>query len=135
MAIGGAILQNGLLTKLPTAFTSLFPRGIEIAYATIPEIPNLDPALRETVQQAFATSLKTVWQVMLGVSALGLLSSLPMSHYELTTRLDEKWVKGQSEEESIEGGLKSREDTQETAELNRLTAGVSEREPKDQDEI
>lgn len=93
VAIGGAILQNGLLTKLPASFLSLLPRGAEVAYATIPQIPNLEPTLRATVQEAFASSLRTIWLVMLGASGLGLLASLFMSHHELTRKLDEKWTR------------------------------------------
>lgn len=104
ISIGGAILQNGLLTKLPPSFTSHFPRGIEIAYSAIPEISHLDAELGLLVRQAFADSLKTIWQAMLGASVLGLICSLPMKHYELTLKLDGKWT-GDQNAESEKGPL------------------------------
>ncbi|KAJ7616691.1 major facilitator superfamily domain-containing protein [Mycena polygramma] len=63
-----ALLQNQLQTKLPTAFTAQFPPGVEIAYAAIPAIKELDAPLRKEVEKAFAKSMAVIWQTMLRIS-------------------------------------------------------------------
>lgn len=43
---------------------------------------------------AFADSLRVIWQVMIGVSGLGLVSSLLMEHKELHLETDQDWDLG-----------------------------------------
>jgi len=91
VTIGGAILQNELSSKLPAAFLSQFPAGTAIAYSIIPEIAGLQEPLRHEVAVAFADSLKVFWQVLIGVSALGFISSLFMKALPLQTATDKEW--------------------------------------------
>ncbi|KAI0259047.1 iron permease [Gloeopeniophorella convolvens] len=91
VTVGGAILQNELKRKLPEGFLQQFPQGVEIAFETIPVIPTLVPPLKDQVRATFAEALKVVWQVVLGISLAGFLSSLGMRQLELHTHIDEDW--------------------------------------------
>ena len=95
------MLQNELHKHLPTGFTSQFPQGTEIAYATIPAISGLPEPLRSEVREAFANSLKVVWEVLLAIAGLGLVSSLFMKALPLHSAVDDKWVL--QREVSVEG--------------------------------
>jgi hypothetical protein len=64
----------------------------QFAYAAIPLIPTLDPSLREEVQVAFADSLRVLWLVLVGVSALGLLSAALMRDVPMQGGVDKKWA-------------------------------------------
>ncbi|KZT02796.1 MFS general substrate transporter [Laetiporus sulphureus 93-53] len=107
MTIGSTVLQNELKRHLDSDFLAEFPTGAAIAYALIPEIPHLTPSLKLNAQTAFATSLKVFWEVLLGVGALGLLSSFLMKGLPLHTTLDEEWAmkersrKEESREEAV----------------------------------
>lgn len=68
-----------------------FPGGVAIAYSAIPLIPTLDEPLRSQVRVAFADSIRVIWLVLIGVGALGLLSSLFMKGLPLHTQIDESW--------------------------------------------
>ncbi|KAL6299612.1 iron permease [Sparassis latifolia] len=92
VTIGGTVLQNELKKKLPPAFTQEFPEGSAIAYSIIPLIPTLQEPLKSEVQLAFATSLRVVWQVLIGIAGLGFLFSLFMKHLPLHTSVDETWA-------------------------------------------
>jgi hypothetical protein len=85
---GGAILQNELNRKLPAAFLSQFPQGIEVA---IPIIPMLSQPFKDQVRNAFAEALKVVWRVTLGIALAGFLCSLGMRQLRLHTNIDEEW--------------------------------------------
>ncbi|KAI0087468.1 iron permease [Irpex rosettiformis] len=91
VTIGGTILQNQLVKRLPEAFSSLFPGGAELAYASISVVPTLEEPLRSEIQKAFSDSIRVIWQVMAGISGLGLLCSLPMKGLPLHTQVDERW--------------------------------------------
>ncbi|KAF9236868.1 MFS general substrate transporter [Melanogaster broomeanus] len=92
VTIGGTILQNELVKRLPSDFTSTIPDGgADLAYALIPELPLLQPQLLAQVEDAFAGGMMVIWQVLLGVAGLGLLCSLPMKGLPLTNSLDEQW--------------------------------------------
>jgi hypothetical protein len=88
---GGAILQNELNRKLPAAFLSQFPQGVQIAFSTIPIIPTLSQPFKDQVREAFAEALKVVWQAMLGIVFAGFLCSLGMRQLQLHTNIDEEW--------------------------------------------
>lgn len=83
------------------------PEGVALAYSVIPLIGKLDEPLRSEVRQAFGESIVVIWQVMLGVAALGLLSSLPMKALPLHTQVDERWgmEKGATRDHSDEIAL------------------------------
>ncbi|TFK91566.1 iron permease [Polyporus arcularius HHB13444] len=107
IAIGGTILQNVLLHDLPPSFVQTLPQGVEIAYAIIPSIPTLDPVFKDQVRHAFARATQLIWRVLLGVSAVGLLSCLLMKEVELRTDMDEKWglqEREKNKEPSLETG-------------------------------
>ncbi|KAI0685396.1 Mfs1.2 [Cytidiella melzeri] len=91
VTIGGAVLQNQLGKRLPLAFTSQFPGGVGLAYAAIPAIKTLPGPLRSEVREAFADSIRVIWQVSTGIAALGLLTALPMKALPLHTQVDARW--------------------------------------------
>ena len=62
-----------------------------MAYAIIPEISQLEEPLLSEVRNAFAESLKIIWQVMIGVAGLGLLSVLLMREIPMHTEKDETY--------------------------------------------
>ncbi|KAF9234174.1 major facilitator superfamily domain-containing protein, partial [Melanogaster broomeanus] len=93
VTIGSTVLQNELVKRLPSDFTSTIPDGgAGLAYALIPELPLLQPQLLTQVEDAFAGGMMVIWQVLLGIAGLGLLCSLPMKGLPLTNSLDEQWA-------------------------------------------
>jgi hypothetical protein len=94
------VLQNELGKRLPPAFSVQFPEGTAIAYSIIPLIRTLPEPLKSQIRVAFADSLRVVWQVLIGVSAAGLLASLAMKSLPLHTQVDRKW--GINEKEGSE---------------------------------
>ncbi|KAJ7701234.1 iron permease [Mycena rosella] len=92
ITISSTILQNTLEKKLPAAFVAQFPPGFEIAYAAIPVIRQLDAPLRKQVQAAFADSMATIWQTMIGIAGLGLLLSFLMAEVPMNTTVDESYT-------------------------------------------
>ncbi|THH32210.1 hypothetical protein EUX98_g1991 [Antrodiella citrinella] len=91
ITISSTILQNELKKKLPAEFVALFPEGQEIAYAAIPKIRQLAEPLRSEVQGAFADSLAVVWQVMIGICGLGVLSLLLMKDIPMGMAIDDTY--------------------------------------------
>lgn len=61
-------------------------------YALIPELSTFPPQTRLEVQAAFASSLAVLWQVLAGVSGIGLVASLFMRGLPLHDVLDEDWT-------------------------------------------
>ncbi|GAA5857427.1 hypothetical protein JCM3766R1_002921, partial [Sporobolomyces carnicolor] len=90
IAIGSTILQNRLNELLPAAFLERFGSG-EIAFAAIPVIKTLEEPVKTQVRVAFAESIKTIWQVMLGIACLGFVVSLAIKSLPLTMETDENW--------------------------------------------
>ena len=86
------MLQNELSHKVPPEFLENFPQGAAIAYALIPQVPALPQPLKHEIQVAFAESLQVVWQVLIGVAGVGLLSALCMKGLPLHASLDEDWA-------------------------------------------
>lgn len=91
MTIGTAVLQTQLTKRLPDAFVQQFPGGVSIAYSIIPVIPTLEEPIKSEIRGAFADSLIVLWQVMIAIAGLGLLSSLFMEGLPLHTQMDENW--------------------------------------------
>ncbi|KAJ6454453.1 iron permease [Mycena vitilis] len=91
VTIGGTVLQNELSTRLPADFLAQFPGGTQIAFEVIPSIGNLPQPLKDEVRHAFAESLQVLWNVVAGISGLGLLVSLLMKHLPLHTSVDADW--------------------------------------------
>ena len=85
------MLQTQLSHRLPADFVQHFPGGVAIAYSAIPVIPTLDEPLRTQVRVAFADSIRVIWLVLIGIAALGLLSSVFMKGLPLHTQVDESW--------------------------------------------
>jgi hypothetical protein len=96
VTIGGAVLQNELQRRIPSGFQAAVPADTALAYATIPLIETLPEPLRTEVRIAFANSLKVVWKVFVGISGVGLLSSLLMRSMPLHTAIDEDWALAQT---------------------------------------
>ena len=93
MTIGTAVLQTQLTHRLPADFVSTIPGGgnVALAYSLIPVIPTLQGSLRTEVQDAYAKSIAVIWQVMIGVSGIGLIASLFMKGLPLHTQTDKQW--------------------------------------------
>ena len=91
IVVGGTILQNVLLNKLPKSFTSQFPQGVQIAYAIIPTISGLPEPLQGQVRAAFAQATRLIWRVMIGISGAGFLSVFLMRELKLREDRDAQW--------------------------------------------
>jgi len=91
VTIGSTVLENQLKVELPEAFVQLLPSGLELSYSAIPVISTLAEPLRDQVRVAFSDSLKVLWQTLLGISALGLLSTLMMKEVPMQTVADERY--------------------------------------------
>lgn len=77
--------------KLPESFIQSLPQGLELSYAAIPQISTLAEPLKTQVRNAFSGSLVVLWQVLLGISALGLLSTTFMKEVPMQTVSDERY--------------------------------------------
>lgn len=77
---------------MPPGFASEFPEGIAIAYAIVPQIPTLPQPLKDEVRAAFADSLRVVWEVLAGLTGMGILSTFLMKGLPLHTHTDEAWA-------------------------------------------
>ncbi|KAL0575078.1 hypothetical protein V5O48_006881 [Marasmius crinis-equi] len=94
VTIGSAVLQNELSSRLPSSFLASFPQGVSVAYAAIPKIQELDdPLAQAAVRASFASSLRVLWEVLIGIAGMGALSSLFMRGLVLHKFKDEKWAK------------------------------------------
>ncbi|KAM0746387.1 iron permease [Meredithblackwellia eburnea MCA 4105] len=92
ITIGTTILQNELVKKLPQAFFAQFGKTAGAsAYSIIPIINSIEEPLRHEVRVAFAGSLQTIWQSMIGIAGLGLIIAAFMKHYDLATTTDSEW--------------------------------------------
>ncbi|KAJ7641541.1 major facilitator superfamily domain-containing protein [Roridomyces roridus] len=93
ITIGGTVLQNQLVKRLPSTFLTQFPGGThtQIAFEVIPSIRNLPQPLKDQVRHAFAGSLQVLWNVLAGIAGLGLVASLLMKHHPLHTSVDSNW--------------------------------------------
>ncbi|KAL1941010.1 hypothetical protein VTO73DRAFT_7646 [Trametes versicolor] len=104
ITVGATVLQNQLRTRLPGDFLATLPSGVEIAYSVIPQVRNLDQPLRDAVRDAFAASLRVLWQVMIAVSGVGFLSAWVMREVALQRVADDNWgldEQGKSDEEKV----------------------------------
>ena len=95
IAIGGAILQNELNTRLPQEFLDSIAQAsngssqsAELVYAVIPLVKDLSEPLKQQVQVAFAESIRRIWIVMTAIAVLGLLSSFLMRDVPLQSKVD-----------------------------------------------
>ncbi|CCM02629.1 uncharacterized protein FIBRA_04732 [Fibroporia radiculosa] len=91
VAIGGSVLQNQLMQRLPSAFYAHSSHGTALAYATIPVIPYLAEPLRTQVRTSFADSLAALWRVQLVIAVVGLVVSFFMRGLPLHTETDREW--------------------------------------------
>lgn len=84
-------MQNELTERLPSSFTTQFPKGTGIAFSIIPAIKDLEDPFKTEVQEAFADSIRIIWLVTTAVAALGFFVSLTMQSLPLSNTLDEQW--------------------------------------------
>lgn len=91
VTIGTSVLQTQLSKHLPAEFLAQLPGGVSIAYSLVSVIPTLPEPFRSEVQLAFARSIGVIWQVMIGVSAIGAVASLFMRGVPLNTKVDKDW--------------------------------------------
>lgn len=61
--------------------------------------------MRDQVRHAFAQSTRLVWQVMIGISAGGFLSSLLMHDKGLVANLDTTWGLRDRVKTEVDNGL------------------------------
>ncbi|TFK85585.1 MFS general substrate transporter [Polyporus arcularius HHB13444] len=122
ITIGSTILQNRLTKNLPLEFNALFPDGVQIAYAAIPVIGTLEEPLRTEVRRAFAESLAVIWQTMIGISGLGLLSVLLMREVPMGKTADDTYGLEEGRERVRRSG------TEEGADRARDTVEVLEKD-------
>ncbi|KAI0667901.1 Mfs1.2 [Trametes maxima] len=92
IAIGASVLQNELSHRLPAEFLTELGTGVDLSYASIPQIPMLHQPLKDEVRRAFGDSLAVVWRVMLGILGGGLLASLLMEDVPMHSNIDERWA-------------------------------------------
>lgn len=64
---------------------------MEIAYAAIPLIRDLEEPLKLEVREAFAASLATVWKAMIGFSAAGFVTLFFMREVPMHKTTDETY--------------------------------------------
>ncbi|KAF9040487.1 MFS general substrate transporter [Hymenopellis radicata] len=102
VTIGGTILQNELAKRLPADFSAHLHGGADIAYSVIPIIGSLEEPLRSEVREAFAESIRVVWQTMIGIAGIGLLSSLLMKEVALHKKVDEKWAMDEKKNDNVQ---------------------------------
>ncbi|KAJ7444803.1 major facilitator superfamily domain-containing protein [Mycena galericulata] len=76
ITISSTIIQNRLTKTLPAGLSTQSSQGNSAAYALIPSIHLLEEPLRTEVRVAFASSMQTLWQVMIGIAGVGFLSAL-----------------------------------------------------------
>ncbi|KAI9067692.1 MFS multidrug transporter [Trametes sanguinea] len=115
VTIGATILQNELKRRLPAAFLQQFPDGIEIAYAAIPIISDLDEPLRTEVRVAFAQSMATIWKVLAGISAAGFLSVLLLREIPMQTYIDDQFgLEQQPKQQSAGARMEEGQDDEDT---------------------
>ncbi|KAG6908113.1 hypothetical protein DXG01_006082 [Tephrocybe rancida] len=91
VTIGGAVLQNAVQTKLPTAFNDAIPGGSNAFYEVISELETLPEPLRSEVRAAFGDALKLTWLVVTGIAGGGLICSLFMRGLPLSASTDKDW--------------------------------------------
>ncbi|KAI0655295.1 iron permease [Cubamyces menziesii] len=103
ITIAGTILQNQLKRRLPEAFTDHFPSGVEIVYAAIPAIDQLDEPLKTEVREAFAASMSVIWKVMTGLCGAGILTLSLLREAPMVKHTDETY--GLREGSSTAGSL------------------------------
>jgi hypothetical protein len=76
ITIWGATVQNELQKMLHASFIQFVPQGNAIIY--IPELSTFPLQTRLEVQAAFVESLEVLWQVLAGISGIGVVASLLM---------------------------------------------------------
>jgi hypothetical protein len=88
------VLQNGLIDRVPVGVLVNVPGEVAgaLQYALIPVIKDLPQPLQDEVRNAFGESLRVVWKVFVGVSVIGLITSIPMRGLPLHTSTDAKWA-------------------------------------------
>ncbi|KAI0751912.1 Mfs1.1 [Daedaleopsis nitida] len=102
VTIGGALLQNELSHRLPSAVQESIEGLDNIAYAIIPLIPSMEQPLKDATRQAFAEALARVWRVVIAAAGIGFLASLPMKGVPLHTATDENWAIRADGQETLE---------------------------------
>ncbi|KAK4703181.1 hypothetical protein P7C70_g3037, partial [Phenoliferia sp. Uapishka_3] len=111
ITIGGSILQNRLVEKLPYEVFEQFRKAEEtsgIAYKVIPFIHIIPEPLKTQVRDAYTDSLRTVWQALVALNGIGLVLSLFMDDIKMSSKVSAKWglkdmeLKGEGELEAVE---------------------------------
>lgn len=92
VTIGTAVIQNELRKNLPPDVLAEVPGGVQFAYSAITAIGTFPPASQAAIQIAFAKSISIIWQVMIGIASIGLISSMFMKALPLHTQVDGHWA-------------------------------------------
>ncbi|KAJ7172241.1 MFS general substrate transporter [Mycena filopes] len=102
ITVGGVILQNALPRRLPAAVLAGLPSNLDIL-TLVPLLHELSQPDLDITRAAFADSLDKVWQIMAGISGVGLFVSFFMGHHEFHTSTDKEW--GMKEKEDVPARL------------------------------
>jgi hypothetical protein len=69
-----------------------FPKGVQLAFAIVPEIATLQEPLRTEIRAAFGESVSVIWKVLTAILSLGFFASLWMADVPMHDLVDQKWV-------------------------------------------
>lgn len=58
----------------------------------VPTLKNLPPDVLAASLESIAHSFRVMWQVMIGITGMGFLSSLLMKHFPLHAKVDDDWA-------------------------------------------
>ena len=65
-------------------------------------IASLEEPLKHEVQKAFADSMQTIWQTMIGIAGIGFLSSFLMKEIAMVGVVDEKYALQSSVQDRVQ---------------------------------
>jgi hypothetical protein len=82
VTIGGTILQNALVKRLPAAVLAK-SGSTAVAFQLVAVVRDLPEPLRDEVRRAFADSLAVVWHAMTGIAGIGLVACTLMQGLSL----------------------------------------------------
>lgn len=88
IATGAAVLQTQLWEQLPPDTIGGWPT----VYDPIPDLRNFEPDLQSNARNAYATGLKALWFVLVGIAVLGLIISFIMGGVKLRKAEDGSWT-------------------------------------------
>lgn len=86
------MLANRLRVDLDPTVLALVPGRSDLVYYLVGQLPTLDPTTREGVQQAYASALRVMWLVLVGIAALALGCALLTRPMALHAETEGTWT-------------------------------------------